>query len=85
MDSWVMDKDELKKMATQFLKTLYSTEELVVTNNYPLKGAFPRLYSDGMRNIEDEVTSKEIKDAFFSMRALKTLGPYGFHAMFFQS
>lgn len=38
-----------------------------------------------MKSIDEEVTSEEIKDVFFSMEALKAPGPDSYHAMFIQS
>lgn len=71
-DNWVTDKDKLKEMANQFFRDLYSKEELVVSNS--IKNAFHRLNHTRMGIIEAEVTSEEIKDAFFSMGAFIALG-----------
>lgn len=84
MDKWVMDKTELKRMATIFFKKLYSKEDQVDVNTYPFKGFLPKLDSLSLKNIDDKVTYEEIKDALFSMGAVKAPGLEGFHAIFFQ-
>lgn len=82
---WVTDKAEIKTMASEFFRKLYSSKDQPHIEPYPLKGLFPILNNDCLSKFEAEITSKEIKDAVFSMRALKAPGPNGLHALFFQS
>lgn len=83
--NWVTEEEEIKAMISKFLKNLYSKDDQVVIDPYPLRGIFHKLDSHKLSSIEAEITSEEIKDAIFSMGALKAPGPDGFHAMFYQS
>lgn len=81
---WVTEKEELKVMTSNFFRNLYSTEDQPNIDIYPLRGILPKLDPLRLSSLETKVTSEEIKDAFFSMGALKAPGFDGFHAMFFR-
>lgn len=54
-------------------------------SSYPLIGGFPRLHSDLIKGIDAKITLEDIKEAIYSMGALRAPGPDRFHTMFFQS
>lgn len=80
-----IQKKKLKEMAIKFFHNLYCKEDENTTSFCPLKGLFPKIEPARLNNFEDEIKLEEIKDAFFSMGALKAPGLDGFHAIFFQS
>lgn len=82
---WISDKEELKSMVSNFFRRLYSKDDQLCQEPYPLRGLFSKLDFEFTKSLEAEITSEEIKDVFFSMGALKAPNPYGFHALFFQS
>lgn len=83
--NWVTDKENLKDMGFEFFRNLYAKEDHPNARNFPLRNVFPKLNSASLYSLNSNITSQEIKDAVFSMGALKALGPDGYHAMFFQS
>lgn len=64
-DNRIMDTMELKRMTISFFKKLYSVEGHVDANNFPIKGAFPKLEDAHLRTINSNVSLEEIKDVFF--------------------
>lgn len=70
-------------MISSFFKKLYYKEDWNIFEPFPLRGVFPKLDPCKIRSIEAEVTSEEIKDAIFSMDALKAPSLDGLHAMFY--
>lgn len=80
----IIDKAELRDLATNYFKSLYLKDGQVDFNNHPIRDVFSKLDNDCIKDIDKEITSEEIKGTIFSMGALKAPGPNGFHAMFFQ-
>lgn len=79
------DEETLKHMVANYFRKLYSKDDTNEVILFPLRGVFPKIDATRLSNIESEITSEEIKDAIFSMSALKAPGLDGFHAIFFQS
>lgn len=85
MGNRVTDRIELREMATNYFKDLYSDDGQANAPSYPFTGAFPKLDFNRIEGIDATISSEEIKENIFSMGALKAPGPDEFHAKFFQS
>ncbi|XP_057444772.1 uncharacterized protein LOC130737018 [Lotus japonicus] len=73
----------LRCMAVEFFRHLYTSSGDTVT--YHIRDAFPQLPEDELRDISKPLLAEEIKQAAFSMGALKAPGPDGLNPLFFQS
>ena len=71
-------------MARQFFLSLF-TEECYNRPLFPLRGLFPALSADSVKELEASVSMEEVKLVVFSMGAFKAPGPDGLHALFYQS
>lgn len=71
--NWVMEEEKLKIMVADYFRRLYSKDDLDEMSLFPLKGVFPKIDDSSLKNIERDITTEEIKDAIFSMGALKAL------------
>ncbi|KAK8683968.1 hypothetical protein V6N13_040007 [Hibiscus sabdariffa] len=80
---WCSDEDALHDEAVSFFQKLFTidTSESTVC---PLTGCFPHVPTDEMQQLSCIPEPLEIKEALFSMLPLKSPGPDGLHAQFFQ-
>lgn len=84
MDVWTDDGNEINELATNFFIDLFRND----AHGSPTAlecNLYPPLEDSCMTDLLREVSSEEIKFAMFSMGALKSPGPDGLNAMFFQS
>ena len=81
---WVYDEDEIKSIAANFYKNLF-TEENGDYNSIHTDISYPTLSSDQLLGLNNNIKQEEIDQAFMSMGALKAPGPDGLNALFFQS
>lgn len=81
---WIYDVDIIKDLALVFFKTLFTDEgEHVVRINCDF--SYPPISAVHFQNPGRSFSGKERKQAVFGMRAIKSLGPNGFNALFFQT
>ncbi|XP_073360389.1 uncharacterized protein [Aegilops tauschii subsp. strangulata] len=77
------DAAELEAMKTQFYTNLYTSEG--VSNMEEVLDSVPRKVTDDMRAMLDaKYTEEEVKTALYQMFPMKSPGPDGFTAHFFQ-
>ncbi|KAL4297847.1 hypothetical protein GQ457_12G017420 [Hibiscus cannabinus] len=83
LGDWCYDEDALHDEAVSFFQKLFTidTSESIVC---PLTCCFPHVPSDEMQKLSCIHEPLEIKEAIFSMLPLKSPGPDGLHAHFFQ-
>lgn len=82
-DNIKLDMDGMKVLVKNFFKNLYTTEhDLVVRENLRIFNC-PKLSSDVYDDIQKAQSDEEIKNAIYSVGALRTLGPDSLHALFF--
>lgn len=79
----VSDSVLLKILASKFFKLLYTDDVdfIPFTSNH----VFSTLFSVNLTHLCVILTEEEIKKALFSVNGLKTPGPNGFIALFYQN
>ncbi|KAK4275212.1 hypothetical protein QN277_018336 [Acacia crassicarpa] len=82
--SWIYDPILIKNMATSFFSNLLS-DDTVSRPALNCVISYPDVDVGLLEWCNREVSNIEIKDAFFSMGALKSPGPDGFNALFYQN
>ncbi|XP_028785100.1 uncharacterized protein LOC114741006 [Neltuma alba] len=81
---WVSDQHQLKSMATNYFKQLYTLEDGQFVP-YPCSGQFPPLTDSLSILLDGPISKEETKKVLFDMAPLKSPGVDGLHAIFFQS
>lgn len=81
---WESDQSKLQELAQQYFQSLYSTEGASQIG-YRVPGSFPHLPSHHVSALKRAITKEEVKASLFEMHPLKSPGPDGLHALFFQS
>ncbi|XP_061350333.1 uncharacterized protein LOC133295506 [Gastrolobium bilobum] len=80
---WVKEEDSLNMIIHDFFTNLFKEEDHYrpweITNT-----SWPALEETELTALKDPISELNIKEAFFSMNALKAPGPDGFPAFFFQ-
>lgn len=79
---WVDEPDALKRLAVDYYKRLYNTDEPIMT--YVPTHGFPRLTARHISSLLLEVTNMEVKKVINEMQPLKSPGPDGLQPIFFQ-
>ncbi|XP_028773622.1 uncharacterized protein LOC114730681 [Neltuma alba] len=82
--AWCYDTEEIKQQATNFFSSLFQ-EDLPVRDSLNCRITYPPLDEVFRKGCERAVDEEEIKSALFSMGPLKSPGPDGFNALFFQN
>ncbi|KAK4265131.1 hypothetical protein QN277_026221 [Acacia crassicarpa] len=80
---WCFEEESIKAHATEYFSNLFK-EEVVVRSSLECSTSYPSLLETHQRVCQRDVGEAEIRDALFSMGALKSPGPNGLHALFFQ-
>lgn len=81
---WIEDQKRIKDLFKSNFQNLY-TKDLEIFAWCNTKHSFTGLNSHHKKFLEADLQPMEIKHAFFSMVAWKSLGPDGFQADFYQS
>ncbi|XP_061354883.1 uncharacterized protein LOC133299442 [Gastrolobium bilobum] len=79
---WIANKDKLISMVVSFYEELFSAGE-EDDGDFPLKGAFPSLFSREKEKLDAAPSHEEIKRIIFKMGKFKAPGPDGLQAIFF--
>ncbi|CAL9024686.1 unnamed protein product, partial [Prunus brigantina] len=80
---WITNKDGMKLTIVNYFQKLFGDTGLV--NDYRLlPHLFPRLADSDLEGLSCEVTDDEVKNSLFAIGGLKTPGPDGFPALFYQ-
>ena len=82
--NWVQDDNQLKNMAVQFFKLIY-TDPNPCYRQYHLIGLFPSLCDSDLANISHLVDDIEIWKALCDISPLKAQGIEELHSAFYQS
>lgn len=83
-DTWLYDDDELKNHVVSFYAQVYSS--IVHGNNsLPSSSSFPVIIHQDLVMLNKVVSMEETRRALFSMGSYKSLGPDGYHPLFFKS
>ena len=81
---WKSDKGSLKDIAINYVQNLFSNQH--ITASYAnLPQMFPRLEGVVLASLNKEVSDEEVRNGLFGIGGLKTPGPDGFPALFFQN
>ena len=83
-NNWVWEEDQLKKLAVDFYKHLFTGDE-VPNDEISFFSAFPDLENSHSSGLLEKVSDEEIRKAVFDMKPLKAPGPDGFQPYFFQT
>lgn len=83
--TWNMDQEALKVLASDFYKKLYKEDVVGHLNPFPLRNKFPLFTRETFSDIQRVASNEEVREAVFSMRAMKAAGLDGLNALFFQS
>lgn len=79
----VLNQERLEGLATSYFEHLYTGEE--TGERLPLQNCFPKLKAEDFEEIHRDVNDEEIREAVFSMGALKAPGLDGLHPIFYQA
>ncbi|KAA3462751.1 RNA-directed DNA polymerase (Reverse transcriptase) [Gossypium australe] len=74
------DEETLKKHAIDYFTKLYYVEQYTI-GDFPDRGCFPKISSQSLRVLREEVLIEEIRHSLFNTALLKALGIDGFHDM----
>ena len=83
-ENWCFDEEQIKVNATRFFTSLFE-EEVQSRGSLNCSITYPPIEDVHKRICERKVEDEEIKEAIFSMGALKSPGPDGLNALFYQS
>lgn len=80
---WMFEENDIKGFIRAGFGELYTTSLVSALRGSPLSSQWhPRLTEEEKINISGEVTVEEIKQALWSLKAFKALGPDGLHGGF---
>ncbi|KAK4267368.1 hypothetical protein QN277_024155 [Acacia crassicarpa] len=82
--SWVFDMGRIKTMATSYFSKLLS-EDIAERPPLDCHFSFPCVKEDLLGWCNREISDIEIREAMFNIGALKSPGPDGFNALFYQN
>ncbi|KAK4254761.1 hypothetical protein QN277_010094 [Acacia crassicarpa] len=82
--SWLYDPHSIRNLATGFFSNLL-TEDVISRPALNCHVSYPCVDTDLLRWCNREVSDIEVKEAIFGMGALKSPGPDGFNALFYQN
>lgn len=80
---WIHDKEEVKNTAVNYFAQLFIEDSHEVTYDIP-HDVFPELSNEHWRHLTKNFSTLEIDKVVHNMGSLRTLGPDGFQALFFQ-
>lgn len=81
---WSYYEEELKNEGTSFFRNSYS-EGSMVRSRINFGGTYPPFDSSVLVGLGSMASSEEVKNAIFSMGALKGPGPDGLNPLFYQN
>lgn len=81
--NYVIEKEELQSLVIDYFNSLFQDDHHL-TQSYQVDNLFPDIMGWEMDAIGNPTTKDEVKHAVFVIGDLKTPGPDGFPAIFFQ-
>ena len=75
---------EIMNEAKNYFTNLF-TEEEKLRNTLFCNCSYPKIDEETLRRLGGEITNIEIKEAMFNIGAIKSPGPDGLNALFYQS
>lgn len=78
---WVEDKEELKKLATDFFKDLFTTDP---STGGVMRGCFPQTSEEVRRKLDTDYSLEDTSRALKGIGSLKISGPIGFQPLFYR-
>jgi len=75
--------EEIKRLAVNYFANLFTESMPEVRSDLPT-GLFPKILDDKYAGLSKPYTSEEVHLALQTMEPLKTPGPNGYQALFFQ-